>query len=950
MKLTVNNVEYDLPVTSDTRLADLLRRDLGLTGTKIGCGEGQCGTCVVLLDGRPVRACIFPAHRAEGKHVLTIEGLAASWGASDELHPLQRAFIEHGAVQCGYCTPGMLMAAAALWHKWVVDGQDTAALTADDIKRALGRNACRCTGYASLVRAVKSAFHEHRTGQPLPPLEPDTLPPLRVIGRSYPRPDVVDKVTGAACFTDDYSFPGMLYGATLRAAHPHARILSLDTARAAILPGVHAVLTHADVPGVNRHGLVYPDWPVLCDDKVRYLGDAVAIVAADSLAIAAQALELIAVEYEPLPPVTGPEQARRPDAPLVHEEWPGGNLLEHIKVRHGDVTQGFAEADVIVEREYRTPTYEHMFMEPECSIGVPAGYDQHPKLTVYVGSQIPYADRDQIAVALDLPPEEVRVIGALMGGGFGGKEDIMGQIHAALLAQATGKPVKILYSRAESMLVHPKRHATIIRLKTGVRRDGALTAVQAEMLGDAGAYASLSTKVLTRTTTHATGPYQVPHARIDCYAMYTNNPPSGAFRGFGVTQSAFAVEQNMDVLAHELGVDPFELRRKNGLRVGATTATGQILTESVGLLDCLDWVERRVRESPPPSSYRGAALLILDEPTAVLTPQEVDEFFVTIRQMVRDGHAIIFISHKLPEVLAISNRITVLRDGRWIDSCPIEGCTKESLAQMMVGREVTMKPERAEIEWGEVRLALKGLHAEGDRGMPALRGVDLDVRSGEILGLAGVSGNGQRELAEVITGLRTATQGRVFLENEDVTGASPRELTKKMLAYIPEERMRDGMIQEFTVSENMILREHDHPPFSRSGFLNLRVIAQHADELIRRFQVKTPSRETPAKSLSGGNIQKVVLAREISRQPRVLIAAQPVRGLDIGATEYVHAQLLEQRQKGTAILLISEDLDEILALSDRIAVIYEGRIMGVVDGEEATPERLGLLMAGVKEE
>ncbi len=613
MKLIINDTEHDLEVTPETKLADLLRRDLGLTGTKVGCGEGQCGTCVVLLDGRPVRACVFPAHRAEGKHVLTIEGLAASWGDPDELHPLQRAFIEHGAVQCGYCTPGMLMTAAGLWHKWVVDGaegaegaeganekRDTATPTDDDIKRALGRNACRCTGYASLLRAIKSAFHEHRTGQPLPPLMPETLPPLRVIGRSHPRPDVVEKVTGAARFTDDHDFAGMLYGATLRAAHPHARVLSIDTSRAAALPGVHAVLTHADVPGTNRHGLVYPDWPVLCDDKVRYLGDAVAIVAADTPAIAEQALELIDVTYEPLPPVTGPEQARQPDAPLVHEEWPDGNLLEHIKVRHGDVAQGFAEADIIVEREYRTPTYEHMFLEPECSIGVPAGYDdQHSKLTVYVGSQIPYADRDQIAAALDLPLEEVRVIGALIGGGFGGKEDIMGQIHAALLAQATGRPVNILYRRPESMLVHPKRHATIIRLKTGAKRDGSLTAVQAEMLGDAGAYASLSTKVLTRTTTHATGPYQVPHAKIDCYAMYTNNPPSGAFRGFGVTQSAFAVEQNMDILAHELGMDPFELRRKNGLRVGATTATGQVLTESVGLLDCLDWVERRVRESPP---------------------------------------------------------------------------------------------------------------------------------------------------------------------------------------------------------------------------------------------------------------------------------------------------------------------------------------------------------------
>jgi simple sugar transport system ATP-binding protein len=348
--------------------------------------------------------------------------------------------------------------------------------------------------------------------------------------------------------------------------------------------------------------------------------------------------------------------------------------------------------------------------------------------------------------------------------------------------------------------------------------------------------------------------------------------------------------------------------------------------------------------------YRGADLLILDEPTAVLTPQEVDEFFVTLRQMTEEGHSIIFISHKLHEVLAISNRVTVLRDGKRVDSCDTAGCTKADLARMMVGREVIMKPDHLEVEQGEVRLALKDLHADSDRGTPALRGVNLEVHSGEIMGLAGVSGNGQRELAEVITGLRPATRGQVIVEGQDVTNNLPGSITERQLAYIPEERMKDGMIQEFTVAENIILRDHDKPPFSRSGFLLLRVIANWADKLIQAFQVKTPSRDTPAKNLSGGNIQKVVLARELSREPRVLVAAQPTRGVDIGATEYVHAQLLEQREKGTAILLISEDLDEVTAISDRIAVIYEGQIMDVLDADVATPEQLGLLMAGVKEE
>jgi len=348
--------------------------------------------------------------------------------------------------------------------------------------------------------------------------------------------------------------------------------------------------------------------------------------------------------------------------------------------------------------------------------------------------------------------------------------------------------------------------------------------------------------------------------------------------------------------------------------------------------------------------YRGAALLILDEPTAVLTPQEVDELFVIMRQMVKDGHALIFISHKLHEVVEISKRVTVLRDGRKIGTRPTSETTKQDLANWMVGREVGFAPDRGQMELGGIRLQLEDVSCGSDRGTPGLRGVSLKVCSGEILGIAGVSGNGQRELAETITGLRKTISGKVFLEGDDITSLSPGEITDRMLSYIPEERMRDGMIKEFTVAENMILREHHKVPYSRYGFLRLRDITSHADELIKQFRVKTPSQETHAKNLSGGNIQKVVLAREISRNPRAIIAAQPTRGLDIGATEYVREQLLVERRKGTAILLISEDLDEILALSDRIAVIYEGQVMDIVQRADATPEKLGLLMAGVRPE
>ncbi|MEP7355638.1 MAG: ABC transporter ATP-binding protein [Anaerolineales bacterium] len=345
--------------------------------------------------------------------------------------------------------------------------------------------------------------------------------------------------------------------------------------------------------------------------------------------------------------------------------------------------------------------------------------------------------------------------------------------------------------------------------------------------------------------------------------------------------------------------------------------------------------------------YRGASLLVLDEPTAVLTPQEVDDLFIILRQMAAEGHALIFISHKLHEVLAITQRVTVLRDGRLVGSRPTAGATQPELARMMVGREVLLQYDRPPAHPGAVRLQMQAVCSQRDRGGDALHEVSLEVCAGEILGLAGVSGNGQRELAETLAGLRPTRQGRISLDGQDVTQHSPAERLAAGQAYIPEERMRDGSIREFSVAENIILQDHGQAPYSRNGFLNFKAIEAHAAKLIEAFNVKTPGSDTPIKNLSGGNIQKVIMARELSRRPAVVIAAQPTRGVDIGATEYIHQRLLEQRAAGTAILLISEDLDEIRALSDRIAVIYEGKIVGVVDGRTATAEELGLMMAGV---
>jgi len=347
--------------------------------------------------------------------------------------------------------------------------------------------------------------------------------------------------------------------------------------------------------------------------------------------------------------------------------------------------------------------------------------------------------------------------------------------------------------------------------------------------------------------------------------------------------------------------------------------------------------------------YRDAALLVLDEPTAVLTPQEVDELFVVLRQMRQQGHALIFISHKLHEVLSISDRVTVLRDGQVIKTLETKDTNRQELAQLMVGREVLLRVEHEDVPASEARLRIEGLRAESDKpGVPALRGVDLEVLSGEILGLAGVSGNGQRELAEVIAGLRKAVGGQVWIDGRNVTGLSCSQLLDSGLSYIPEGRMRDGAIRDFTVAENLMLRDHTRHQYSDGLFLNSSRIAQQSDQLISAFNIKTPSRETPLKNLSGGNIQKMILARELSRKPRVLIAAQPTRGVDIGATEYIHQMLAAQRREGTATLLISEDLDEIQNLSDRIAVVYEGQIMGIVRRGEVDARELGLMMAGVR--
>ena len=522
---------------------------------------------------------------------MTIEGLANTEDGKLVLHPLQEAFVQHGAVQCGFCIPGQIMTSYALIKR-------NPNPSSDELRHALKDTLCRCAGYPTIENAIMDAARALRTGEPIhPPHIPDSINAHNVVGKGRVRPDAIEKVTGDAIYTDDLVFDNMLYASVRRAGVPHAFLKSLDVSKAKALPGVVAVLTADDIPAEHNHGLVVFDWPVMVGigERVRYVGDALAIVAAETQEIAEQALALIEAEFEPQTVITNAVQSYQPDAPKLHES---GNLLKHIKVRKGNMEEGFAKADVVLEHTFHTAITDHAFLEPECSIAVPL---EDGRMEVYVGSQIPYQDRTQVSRVMGWPEERVRIVGQLMGGGFGGKEDVMGQIHSAMLADATGRPVKLLFDRHESLVVHPKRHATQIKVKIGAMKDGCIVAAETELYGDTGAYASLGEKVMTRATTHSAGPYDIEHVRADCYAMYTNNPPAGAFRGFGVTQSAFAVETMMDRLAETLNIDPVELRRMNALHVGSITNTGQLLRDSVGLTECIDKVEAEMLKSEPAS-------------------------------------------------------------------------------------------------------------------------------------------------------------------------------------------------------------------------------------------------------------------------------------------------------------------------------------------------------------
>ncbi|MBR8659426.1 MULTISPECIES: ABC transporter ATP-binding protein [Brevibacillus] len=379
-----------------------------------------------------------------------------------------------------------------------------------------------------------------------------------------------------------------------------------------------------------------------------------------------------------------------------------------------------------------------------------------------------------------------------------------------------------------------------------------------------------------------------------------------------------------------------ELSRKYGLKVDPTAKIADI---SVGMQQRVEILK---------TLYRGADILIFDEPTAVLTPQEIQELIEIMHNLVKEGKTIILITHKLKEIMAVCDAVTIIRRGKVIDSVAVKDTNPDELAAKMVGREVTFKVDKKPPQPKEVILSVENITAMGNRGVNALNGISFEVRAGEILGIAGVDGNGQSELIEVLTGLRKASGGRVLLKGQDITNRLPREISEAGLSHIPEDRHKRGLVLDFTMSENMVLETYFHPRFNKNGFLDYAAIDKHASKLIEEFDVRTPSIHTKARALSGGNQQKAIIAREVDKDPDLLIAAQPTRGLDVGAIEFIHKRLVEQRDKGKAVLLISLELDEVINVSDRIAVIYEGQIVGIVDAKSTTEQELGLMMSGGK--
>lgn len=562
-------------------LIKFLRDKENLISVKNGCGEGACGACMILLDGKATKACILKGEKIKGKNIITVEGLKEEYRRA-----FAYSFTKVGAVQCGFCIPGMVISASGLFNR-------TLNPTLEEIKKALIGNICRCTGYKKIEEAIFLAAEIIREHKEVPLVECKGI-----VGDPLGRVDANDKILALDGYCDDLKIEGMLYGVALRPKYPRVLIKDLDFSEAIKLDGVVKIVTASDIPGNRYGGHLKKDWPAMIavGEETRYVGDTIALVVAESEEIARKASSLIKVDYDKLQAITSPEKALKEGAPKIHE---GGNILAREVLKRGNVDDAIKNSKYVVTNKFSVPFTEHAFLEPESSVAIPT----NEELLVYTGSQSVYDDLHEITSLLGVEEGKVRVVSKYVGGGFGGKEDMSCQHHTALLAFLTGRPVKMTLTREESIKVHPKRHAMDMEFTTACDENGILTAMKAKIISDTGAYASLGGPVLQRACTHAAGPYNYQNSEVEGIAVYTNNPPGGAFRGFGVTQSAFANESNINKLAELVGISDWEIRWRNAIEPGQELPNGQIADESTALKDTL----LAVKDEYEKSEFAGIA-------------------------------------------------------------------------------------------------------------------------------------------------------------------------------------------------------------------------------------------------------------------------------------------------------------------------------------------------------
>lgn len=694
--LTVNGKQVSC--SANKKLLSFLRDDLAVTSAKDGCSQGACGTCMVLVDGKATRACIPRLEKVHGTSVVSVEGLSPR-----EKDVYAFAFAEAGAVQCGFCIPGMVISAKALLD--VTPSPDR-----EEVKKALHNNICRCTGYVKIEDAVLYAAAMLRENTPVP-----TREFTGILGEDFHRVDARDKVLGTGQYVDDMTVPGMLHASAIRTKFPRATVLCVDASKALEHPECEAVLTATDVPGSVKIGHLVPDWDVMIavGDTTRYVGDSVALVVAKTWEALQEIKKLVEITYEELPPVVNPQEAMREGAPRIHEN---GNILRREHLVRGDADAAIAASAHVVTRHYSVPFTEHACMEPECALAEPEG---EGGVHVYTGAQGIYDEQREISMMLGIPPEKVHVTSKLVGGGFGGKEDMSVQHHAALAAWCLKKPVKVKLSRQESIMVHPKRHAMEMEFTTACDENGILTGMKAALISDTGAYASLGGPVLQRACTHAAGPYNYQNMDVKGVAVYTNNPPGGAFRGFGVSQSAFATECNLNLLAEMVGISPWEIRYRNAIRPGQVLPNGQIADGTTALTSCLEAVKECYENHPRAgiaSSFKnsGLGVGVPDTSRCIISVERGRLHARSSAACIGQGMATV-ITQIICETVKVAPGLVVV-EAPDTHRTPNSGTTTASRQTLLTG-EATVRAARqirAELDSGKMLADLEGMEFYGE--------------------------------------------------------------------------------------------------------------------------------------------------------------------------------------------------------------------------------------------